>query len=56
MSEPVLVVEPGYVWCDVLGGIHDEPLERDGVPYAGCGPENHVPIYVKRDSEGRAVK
>lgn len=51
----VLVVEPGYVWCDKLGKIHDDTLD----PYQmggdnRCNHEDHYPVYVRRRGEEAA--
>ena len=49
-TRPTFVVEPGYVWCDKVGTIHDDSLDPYdmGSSEDKCSPEHHFPVYVKR--------
>lgn len=47
------VLNPGYVWCDKVGGIHDNTLNPYGYIDDGrqdyCKPDEHRAVYVQSD-------
>lgn len=51
-QRPRFVEEPGYVWCDKLGEIHDDTLNpyQMGVDDM-CSHEDHFPVFVRRRGE-----
>ncbi len=52
------VSEPGYVWCDRLGEIHEDELDpycygepKEGEYDERCRKADHRPVYIRRRPE-----
>jgi hypothetical protein len=47
------VLNPGYVWCDKVGGIHDNTLNPYGYIDDGrqdyCKPDEHRAVFVESE-------